>query len=151
MHKAIFDLDDAQLMALTIWGEARGECDEGKIAVGTVILERVEHRKWDGETIKEVCLQKRQFSCFDERDPNYGKCLNIAETWDASIATIPSLNDCYTIALGLIAGRIPRAWILARMHCCQYLNPKLAPETKAYWLRAGMRSVAKFGNHEFFA
>jgi spore germination cell wall hydrolase CwlJ-like protein len=49
-------LSDKQLMALTIYGEARGEAKEGKVAVGSVILERVEHRRWDGETIPEVCL-----------------------------------------------------------------------------------------------
>ena len=47
-------LSDDKLLCLTIYAEARGEPREGKIAVGSVILERVDHRNWDGKNIKEV-------------------------------------------------------------------------------------------------
>jgi spore germination cell wall hydrolase CwlJ-like protein len=49
-------LSDDRLLALTIYGEARKKSREGKIAIASVVLERVEHRNWDGQTIKEVCL-----------------------------------------------------------------------------------------------
>jgi len=53
--KQIFDsLEPWQAMGLCIEREAGGEPREGKIAVATVILERVDHRSWDGKTIKEV-------------------------------------------------------------------------------------------------
>lgn len=42
-------LVDSQIMGLTIYGEARGELTAGKIAVGSIILERVDHRDWDGK------------------------------------------------------------------------------------------------------
>lgn len=87
MKEALLKLSAAQIMALTIYGEARGESTEGKIAVGSVILERVDHRLWDGRTIQEVCLRKWQFSCFLENDRNFGRLLNIAENWDAAKAT----------------------------------------------------------------
>jgi hypothetical protein len=66
-------LDDKQIMGLTIYGEARGEIDEGKIAVGTVILERVDKQGWMGKTIQEVCLKPYQFSCYLPSDPNFPK------------------------------------------------------------------------------
>jgi spore germination cell wall hydrolase CwlJ-like protein len=37
-------LTPEEVMALTIFGEARGESIKGKIGVGTVLLERVQHR-----------------------------------------------------------------------------------------------------------
>ena len=123
-NESFLKLDDAQLMALTIYGEARGESYDGKVSVGTVILERVDHRDWDGKTIKEVCLKKWQFSCYNENDPNRGKLLNIAEQWDEAMATNPVLNECYGIAAGLLNGSIPRTPEIAEAHACQYMTPK---------------------------
>jgi spore germination cell wall hydrolase CwlJ-like protein len=141
-------LDDRQILALTLYGEARGESAEGKIAVGSVILERVDHRAWDGKTIQEVCLKKYQFSCFNAGDPNLGKLTAIAENWDAAMATDPALNDCYGIACGLIDGRIPRTPEIAAAHCCQYLTP--AARKSADWWKS-MNMVARVGGHEFYA
>ena len=62
-EKALFErLADAQLMALTIFGEAEGERFAGKLAVGFVIRNRAE--LWE-KTIREVCLQENQFECFN--------------------------------------------------------------------------------------
>lgn len=148
---AFLNLNEKQVMGLTIYREASGEPPEGKIAVGTVILERVEHRNWDGKTVQEVCLWRRQFSCFDETDKGFGKTLHTAEAWDQCLATDFSLMDSYSIAVGMLAGIIPRNPILAAAHCCQYLNPRVASETKARWLAAGMKVILAIKNHEFFA
>ena len=150
MNPAFDKLDPAQAMGLTICREAGGEPDEGKIAVGTIILERVKHRDWDGRTIKEVCFAKWQFSCYNEIDKGYGKTLHMAENWDQAIAMDFSLMDCYTIAVGMINGNIKPNEILAAAHCCQYLNPRWAMETKSKWLEAGMKVILAIGHHEFF-
>ena len=42
-------LDDAQVIALTLYGEARGEGVEGRIAVANVIRNRLTSGRW-GET-----------------------------------------------------------------------------------------------------
>src|SRR5262245_4018160 len=47
---------------LTIWGEARGESDDGMTAVGEVIRNRLEAGR--GKTATEVCLASWQFSCW---------------------------------------------------------------------------------------
>lgn len=148
MKESFLRLTDAAAMALTIYGEARGESDAGKIAVGSVILERVDHRDWDGKTIKEVCFKRKQFSCYNENDPNYGKLLAIAENWEASLATNPALNDCYTIALGLINGNIPRNTLIAAANCCQYMTASVVDKTT--W-DDNMKVVARIGHHVFFA
>lgn len=150
MNPAFTALDERQVMGLTICREAGGEPFEGQLAVGTVILERVDHRNWDGKTVKEVCLWKRQFSCYNEFDKGYGKTLHLAETWDVSIVTDFSLMSCYSLAVGMLSGDVQRHPVLAAAHCCQYLNPKWAQPTKDKWLAAGMKVILAVGRHEFF-
>lgn len=147
-NESFWKLDESQILGLAIYGEARGESAEGKIAVGSVILERVDHRGWDGKNVHEVCLKKYQFSCFNPTDPNRGKLLYIAENWDACMATDPVLNDCYTIAVGLLNGRIQRTPEIAASNCCQYLAP-YCKDSVDWW--KDMKLIAKIGGHEFYA
>jgi len=50
------------VVALTILAEARGEGEAGMTSVACVILQRSIER---GITMREVCLQKLQFSCWN--------------------------------------------------------------------------------------
>jgi spore germination cell wall hydrolase CwlJ-like protein len=138
-------LNDTQLMALTMWAEARGESREGRIGVGSTILERVDHREWDGKTIREVCLWPYQFSCYLSNDPNYPHLVNISNDFDAALQRFAALRECYDIADGMITGRIAR-----NTTAMQYLNPQVAGETKKKWLASGMKSVLIIGRHEWF-
>ena len=52
---------DIKRMAAIIWCEARGESYEGQVAVGTVVMNRVESPRFPN-TIEEVIKQKGQFS-----------------------------------------------------------------------------------------
>ena len=52
-----------RIVALTILGEARGEGKAGMYAVACVIQQRSKNRKI---TPAQVCLQKRQFSCWND-------------------------------------------------------------------------------------
>lgn len=52
---------DIKRMAAIIWCEARGESYEGQVAVGTVVMNRVESTRFPN-TIEEVIAQKGQFS-----------------------------------------------------------------------------------------
>ena len=67
--------DDISVMAGTLWGEARNQGDEGMIAVGNVIMNRVKAKSWYGDHIKGVCLKAWQFSCWNDDDPNKEKIL----------------------------------------------------------------------------
>ncbi|HSO43463.1 MAG TPA: cell wall hydrolase, partial [Rhodospirillales bacterium] len=51
-------------LAATIWGEARGESEEGKLAVASVIANRATRPGWWGRDIRSVCLATAQFSCW---------------------------------------------------------------------------------------
>ena len=139
------DLTDDQLMALVIYGESRGESREGQIAVGTVIMERVDHREWDGTTIKGVCLLPYQFSCLLPADPNFKQLALIASDFDVALMKSESLSNCYGIARGLLAGTIERNQLLAEHHCVQYK----AVGCPAAWADK-MRLLTIIGSHEFY-
>ena len=54
--------ENIEYMAKTVWGEARGEDKEGRIAVAYVNLNRKNKLGWMDKAIKDVCLKKCQYS-----------------------------------------------------------------------------------------
>lgn len=69
---------ELEVLARTIWAEARGEGVAGQVAVGRCIRNRVEmdlHNDgkpdWWGEGYVGVCKAPWQFSCWNKSDPNY--------------------------------------------------------------------------------
>lgn len=65
---------DRDVLARTLWAEARGEGPAGQIAVAWTIRNRVNDgnkRSWWGEGYVGVCLKPWQFSCWNKNDPNY--------------------------------------------------------------------------------
>jgi hypothetical protein len=152
--KPIFEaLSDERLLGLCLEREAGGEPLDGKIAVATVILERVDHRKWDGNTIKEVILLPWQFSWTmpEAGRDYYEEAVKIAANWDSEYLNRPSLQVCFGIAKCMLTGEIPRDPDLKAVNCCQYLNPEVAPLVKEKWLKAGMKVIKTIEKHEFFA
>jgi N-acetylmuramoyl-L-alanine amidase len=146
LYETFGHLTDVQLMALTIYGEARGEKYEGKVAVGSVILERVEHRDWDGKTIHEVCLMPYQFSCFLPGDKNFKALKLIADDWDNKIKQSQPLRECLNITGLLLSQSINRTPEIAKYHATQYKTINC----NAPWAKK-MKLVVTIGNHEFYA
>jgi spore germination cell wall hydrolase CwlJ-like protein len=71
---------DMEILAKTIFGEARGEPEEGQIAVACCILNRFKSGRWyAGKTIAETCQKPWQFSCWNENDPNRDKLNALTE------------------------------------------------------------------------
>lgn len=91
----------AVVVALTLWGEARGEGHDGLVAVGCVIRNRVEHPRWWGDDFTAVCLDPWQFSCWNTDDPNLPKMLHVAGVPDADYAA------ALDVAEGVIGGVTP--------------------------------------------
>lgn len=71
------DNNEIDLLARTIWGEARGEGQTGMQAVANVIMNRVKKGGWYGATVQDVVLKKWQFSTWNEGDPNREKALSV--------------------------------------------------------------------------
>jgi N-acetylmuramoyl-L-alanine amidase len=65
--------EDVRLLAKVIMGEAESETYSGKLAVGTVVVNRMNNNntaRYGGPTIKGVIYKKGQFNCVDEHDWN---------------------------------------------------------------------------------
>ena len=84
----------SDLMARTMWGEARGEPDAsaGMAAIGQVVLNRCASKHWWGGTVEEVCLKAWQFSCWNANDPNRPKLVAVTEA-DALFALAGRLSQ----------------------------------------------------------
>ena len=76
--------DPAVLLAMCLFGEARGESERARRAVAQVVLNRARHPhrvfgsradRSAAENLRLVILQPRQFSCFHPGDPNCAKLL----------------------------------------------------------------------------
>lgn len=102
MKREVFDVRasyreaEADILARTIWGEARGEGSIGMQAVACVILNRlkiaqVKGRYWWGNNITAICRKPYQFSAWNAGDPNYPKMLAVTEKDDAYFATASRL------------------------------------------------------------
>ena len=72
---------DVEVAARTVMGEARGEGDDGMLAVAWVIINRFKANAWySGETIAGTCLKREQFSSWNPNDPNYSLLCNLPDT-----------------------------------------------------------------------
>lgn len=128
------NLDDLIIVARTIWGEARGETEQGRLAVAWVIKNRVERGGWWGTTARAVCLHPWQFSCWNENDPNRAK-LEALPTDD------PLFQECLWAALSAFLEKEPDP----TDGSCHY-KVIGAP---ASWA-AGKVPVCTIGRHQFF-
>ena len=92
------------VLARTIYGEARGESISGMEAVASVVLNRLyfsnRHRGyWWGDSIIEICKKPWQFSCWNKNDINYQIISNV-EDYDIVFCI------CKRIAARAVAGLI---------------------------------------------
>lgn len=113
--------EDVELLARIIHAEARGESFEGQVAVGAVVLNRVQHPDFP-KSIKEVVYQPGQFTAVEDRqielDPN---------------------NTAFEAAQAALEGQDPSNGAI------YYYNPKISTDS---WIRT--RSVLRsIGNHKF--
>lgn len=93
-------IDDAGILARTLWSEARGEGSQGMQAVANVIMNRAANPKWWGISPRSVCLHPWQFSCWNQNDPNRAKMLAVTAA-DLQFA------EALEIAAAAIAGTLP--------------------------------------------
>ena len=120
---------------VTIWMEARGEPDEGKLAVAEVIWNRMRTRYSSDGTAAGTCLRAYQFSGWNTDDPNRIPAFKL-DTDD------PMVQACRN------------AWDLAKAgsntvnKAVLYLNPKVVPKLPA-WV-AKSKLVATVGQHQFY-
>ena len=93
---------DLNLLARLISAEARGESYTGQVAVGAVVLNRVEHPSFP-DTIAGVIYQKGAFSCLDDgqfdqpvAESAYRAARDAMNGWDPSSGAIYYYNPAKT-------------------------------------------------------
>ena len=100
-------LTERDVIALTLWGECRGEPVEGLIAVACVLQNRLHDGRWGG-TYERVCLASKQFSCWMATDVNHPKLQALVTAIQrGEVPANAALRTCYWIADGLLAQAIP--------------------------------------------
>lgn len=73
-----FSLGDLEVLARTVFGEARGQEFKGQLAVAWVVRNRAARPQRFAQTIAGVCLQPAQFSCWNRSDPNFVRLVSVA-------------------------------------------------------------------------
>jgi len=129
-------MTDLDALTLTLWGEARGEPIEGKIAVAMVIRNRL-LKHWRGaNTYADVCLAHAQFSAWTQEVSQ----LSAEEQELASGKMDPALKLCQEIAAATIAGFLADNTKGADSYLTKDLYDKAAPN----W--AQNRPILQLGN-----
>ena len=93
------------VLARTMWGEARGEGPLGMEAIASVVLNRARIAQdrggyWWGNDIISVCQKPYQFSCWNRSDPNYRMLLDVT---DKNIHFATSLRIARRAVAGVLA------------------------------------------------
>lgn len=131
---------EIDVLARTIWGEARGEGDQGMTAVACVILNRVAvarsrgGRYWWGGNVIGVCQKPSQFSCWNRNDANFAK-VQAVDNRDIHFATAQRIAR--RAVLGLVTD--------ITMGATHYHTRDIAP----YWAR-GNDPCVTIGRHIFY-
>lgn len=156
---------DLNVLAQTIWGEARQEGTKGMIAVGNVIKNRAEaNKKMFGQGIKGVALKPKQFSCWNQGDPNREKLKDILQ-YDKLVSMRKSptgepFNEWFQKFKNTGEYLEYKSYLKAKEIAKQILNGSLPDPTKGavyyhtldvkpIW-RNKLDQVAQYGNHVFY-
>lgn len=128
---------DFWTVALTCYGEARGEGVSGIAAVAWVIRNRHEHHtRWRGLSLTAICLAPWQFSCWNNNDPNLSKLRKVSLDDEDFV-------DCLRVVLDVLGGVTDSPVGLAT----HYFNPHVVDTPR--WAE-GQTPVAHIGQHAFY-
>lgn len=145
-HDLIASLSDKEIVALTLWGEARGETHTGRAAIAHVIDNRVKAKRHSfGLTSREVCLKRWQFSCWipEGGAANYQRVIEAGRAIKRCIPLGPKLLDCLAI--------VDTLQTIPDLTCgaTHYLTRELYDEKPPAWT-IGLTPCAAIGSHLFF-
>jgi len=127
---------DIDILARTIWGEARGEGRQGMEAVADVVMNRFHSTAWyTAPTVAGVAMKKFQFSAWNPNDPNYDKLINVT-------TKNPDFALALEIAREAINGKLQDNTGGATHYYADTINPPS-------WTQGAVQT-AQIGNHIFF-
>lgn len=128
---------DLDILARTLYGEARGELQRygmiPLIAIAYVVVNR--YRKGFAKTIHDVCLAPMQFSCWNNNDPNCQK-----------IKLVNEKNSVFCKCREIAASVLDEKWPDITNGCDHYHHYSIKP----YWA-AYLQPMRIYGSHCFYA
>jgi hypothetical protein len=149
-------LSSPQTLALTMWAEGRSRLEprRGWVAnpvaamadVANVVVNRHHDPRWRRLTIKEICFQRAQFSCWLPIGgaDNYEALMREAQALLAGEEPGPALKACLDIAAACVAGGFRD-----RLERATHYYATWAPAPR--WTAPPARRVAERWGHRFFA
>lgn len=126
-----------EIVALTVWAEARWEPIEGIQGVTWVIKNRAAKPGWWGTDLKSVCLKPYQFSCWLPSDPQSKRLA------DPATKELDSYKNVLGIVQEVLRGNVPDPTKGSNHYCTE----AVAPATK--WAKDATPQV-KLGSHLFY-
>ena len=133
---------EREVVARTIWGEARSEGRVGMAAVAAVIRNRARDGRsyFGGSTPRGVALAQFQFSVWNVDDANRRAALSVAQSDPHMVAAL----DLYDRVI--VAGRNDE--VPERVRTATHY---LVSGTKAFWTNApGVTRLGDVGKHRFY-
>ena len=94
-NETSFSNEDVKFMAQTIYGESRGENLSTKKAIAWVIRNRSERK---GKSVEDIVTAKKQFDCWDPKNPNYDATINPEEHSSKNDIDKKAWEDCLSVA-----------------------------------------------------
>lgn len=129
---------DVDVLTRTIYGEARGEKLVGMEAIASVVLNRLRISKkkkyWWGNSIEEICLKEKQFSCWNKNDVNFHIINRVTDD-------NPIFCVCKRISMRAVAGLLED-----NTNGATHYHTK---KTRPFWAN-GKIPCADIGNHFFY-
>lgn len=153
-QEVIARLNDAQLVALTMWAEARGDQADGssveeRIAVGCAIRNRVRMPQRFGSGYRAVCLAPWQFSCWNAgTDANHQALMALATmVAGGQYTNDPLFDETMFLATGIVTGVILDRVAGATSY---YAPASMVPKGSMPGWARGQKPVATVGRQLFF-
>lgn len=136
-------MTDQDALCLTVWGEARGEPIEGKIAVAAVMRNRLVAGYRGAKSYVDVCTAHAQFSAWTDEAAQMQAEQDVL-SGDPSLEhhADPVLRLCWEIARATIAGLLPDP--------THGSNHYYAVSIPAPFWASGVSPLASLGAHRFF-
>ncbi|PCI54072.1 MAG: hypothetical protein COB36_11085 [Alphaproteobacteria bacterium] len=133
-------LKDQDILARTVWGEARGQGYAGMQAVASVVLNRLK-RGGFGNTVAQVCQKPYQFSVWNANDANRNLILAVNED-------NAEFQRAILIASRAMHGNLPDNTGGADHYLNITVTKRLRGGTLPSWVDLS-RKTAKIGAHTF--
>lgn len=133
----LIEWSELDLLTGLIFGESRSESWSGKVGVGLTVKTRVDHPGfWNwGYNFRTVITAPKQFSCFNQTDPNLKALINARKIKGAD------WQECAMVAEQIYLGRV-HDFVGSPSH---YHTLDCTPS----WAK-DLKFLGAIGNHKFY-